>query len=90
MSKKFSKSILSKKMAVCTFPNDTKITTMAPLRNENILMTLKYNVYKTNRQSLFHRIICLIGPFILEIEEFIWFFILWKFFMSEFFYSYMK
>ena len=51
MSKKFSKFILSKNMAVCTFPNDTKITTMAPLRSENILTTSKNNVYKTNRQS---------------------------------------
>ena len=42
-------------MADCTFPNDTKITTMAPLRSENILITCKNNVYKTNRQSLFHK-----------------------------------
>ena len=73
MSKKFSKFILSKNMAVCTFPNDTKITTMAPLRSENILITCKNNVYKTNRQSLFHKKIFLIGPFILEIEEFMCF-----------------
>ena len=90
MSKKFSKFILSKKMAVCTFPNDTKITTMAPLRSENILITCKNNVYKTNRQSLFHKKFFLIGPFILEIEEFMCFFIIWKIFMSEFFYPYMK
>ena len=90
MSKKFSKFILSKNMAVCTFPNDTKITTMAPLRSENILITCKNNVYKTNRQSLFHKKIFLIGPFILEIEEFMCFFIIWKIFMTEFFYPDMK
>ena len=87
MSKKFSKFILSKKMAVCTFPNDTKITTMAPLRSENILITCKNNVYKTNRQSLFHKKMFLIGPFILEIEEFMCFFIIWKIFTSDFFLS---
>ena len=27
MSKKFSKFIISKKLTLCTFPNDTKITT---------------------------------------------------------------
>ena len=75
MSKKFSKFILSKKMSVCTFPNDTKITTMTPLRSENILITCKHNIYKMNRQSLFHKKFCLIGPFILEIEEFMCFFI---------------
>ena len=32
----------------------------------------------------------LIGPFILEIEEFMCFFILSKIFMSEFFYPFMK
>ena len=90
MSKKISKFILSKKMAVCTFPNDTKITTMAPLRSENILITCKNNVCKTNRQSLFHKFFFLIGPFILEIEEFMCFFIIWKIFMSDFFYPYMK
>ena len=49
-------------MSVCSFPNDTKITTMTPLRNENILITCKYNIYKTNRQSLFHKKFFLIGP----------------------------
>ena len=32
--KKNSKFILSKKMSVCIFPNDTKITTMTPLKSE--------------------------------------------------------
>ena len=90
MSKKFSKFILSKKLTLCTFPNDAKITTMANLRSENILMTFKYNVYKTNRQSLFHKKMFLVGPFILEIEECMCFFILSKIFVSEFFYPYMK
>ena len=77
-------------MALCTFPNDTKITTMAPLRSENILMTFKYNVYKTNRQSLFHKKMFLIGLFILQIEEFMCFVIQSKIFVSEFFYPFMK
>ena len=42
------------------------------------------------RQSLFYIKYFLIGPFILEIEEFMCFFILSKIFVSEFFYPFMK
>ena len=38
---KIFKIYFIKKMSVCTFPNDTKITTMTPLRSENILITCK-------------------------------------------------
>ena len=59
-------------MSVCTFPNDTKITTMTPLRSENILITCKHNIYKMNRQSLFHKKFCLFSKFLQKFPRFLW------------------